>query len=216
MKTRLLAAGVASLFVAACGGSAGAPPSASHPPASISPSGAPASSSPGALELTVYAAASLKGALEQAEAAYEAAKGGTDLVIATDSSSALETKIEQGAPADVFLSADTSNPQKLADRGSGRMVRRSRLRARTVLTVVVPTDDPGRASRPRPTWLGPGIKIVAAGDERAHHQVRQAAHRQPGQGGGIPRRLRGRICGQRRIEGGQRQGRHREDRAGRG
>ena len=39
------------------------------------------------------------------------------LTIATDSSAALETQIEQGAPADVFLSADTTNPQKLVDKG---------------------------------------------------------------------------------------------------
>ena len=39
------------------------------------------------------------------------------LTVSTDSSSALETKIEQGAPADVFLSADTTNPQKLVDGG---------------------------------------------------------------------------------------------------
>ncbi len=42
---------------------------------------------------------------------------GTDLTISTDSSAALETQIEQGAPADVFLSADTTNPQKLVDGG---------------------------------------------------------------------------------------------------
>ena len=35
---------------------------------------------------------------------------GTTLTISTDSSSALATQIEQGAPADVFLSADTTNP----------------------------------------------------------------------------------------------------------
>ena len=49
--------------------------------------------------------------------AYEAANPGTTLTISTDSSSALETQIEQGAPADVFLSADTTNPQKLVDKG---------------------------------------------------------------------------------------------------
>ena len=68
---------------------------------------------------------SLKGALEQAKAAYEAANPGTTLTISTDSSSALETQIEQGAPADVFLSADTTNPQKLVDAGLDRRRRRS-------------------------------------------------------------------------------------------
>ena len=72
---------------------------------------------PRGVELTVYAAASLKGALDKAKAAYEAANPGTTLTISTDSSAALETQIEQGAPADVFLSADTTNPQKLVDKG---------------------------------------------------------------------------------------------------
>ncbi len=162
MKTRLLAVGIASLFVAACGGSAGATPSASHPPASIAPSGAPASPSPEALELTVYAAASLKGALEQAEAAYEAANRGTDLVIATDSSAALETQIEQGAPADVFLSADAGNPRKLMDAGlaEGAPV----TFAGNELTIIVPADNPAGIETPA-DLARPGIKVIAAGDE---------------------------------------------------
>ena len=65
-------------------------------------------------------AASLKNVLAKVEEAYEAANPGTTLTISTDSSAALETKIEQGAPADVFLSADVTNPQKLVDAGSPR------------------------------------------------------------------------------------------------
>ena len=72
---------------------------------------------PAAVDLTIFGAASLKGALDKAKAAYEAANPGTTLTISTDSSSALETQIEQGAPADVFLSADTTNPKKLVDKG---------------------------------------------------------------------------------------------------
>ena len=72
------------------------------------------------VELTIYGAASLKGALDKVKTAYEAANPGTTLTISTDSSSALETQIEQGAPADVFLSADTTNPKKLVDKGPGR------------------------------------------------------------------------------------------------
>ena len=62
--------------------------------------------------LTIFGAASLKGALDKAKTAYEAANPGTTLTISTDSSSALETQIEQGAPADVFLSADTDEPEE--------------------------------------------------------------------------------------------------------
>ena len=49
-------------------------------------------------------------AFDAAKTAYETANPGTTLKVTTDSSSALETKIEQGAPADVFLSADVTNP----------------------------------------------------------------------------------------------------------
>ena len=55
------------------------------------------------VELTVFGAASLKGVLDMAKAAYETATPGTTVAISTDSSSALEMQIEQGAPADLFL-----------------------------------------------------------------------------------------------------------------
>ena len=92
-------------------------------PTRLAPSGgasaAPSEAvSPGAPSvLTVYAAASLKNVLDKAKTAFEAANRHTTLTIATDSSAALETQIEQGAPADVFLSADTTNPKKLVDKG---------------------------------------------------------------------------------------------------
>ena len=68
-------------------------------------------------DLTIYGAASLKGALERGRDRLAGRPPGADLTIATDSSAALETQIEQGAPADVFLSADTTNPKKLVDAG---------------------------------------------------------------------------------------------------
>ena len=98
------------------------------------------------MELTIFAAASLKNMLAEAETAYEASHPGTDLTISTDSSAALATQIEQGAPADVFLSADTTNPQKLVDGGfaSGDAVPF----AANTLTLIVPTDNPARIESP--------------------------------------------------------------------
>ena len=123
--------------------------------ASSAPSAAPA-------ELTIFAAASLKNMLAEAETAYEAANPGTDLTISTDSSAALETQIEQGAPADVFLSADTTNPQKLIDGGfaSGEAIPF----AGNKLTVIVPTDNPAGIQAPA-DLAKPGLRIIAAGDE---------------------------------------------------
>ncbi|MBR1217346.1 molybdate ABC transporter substrate-binding protein [Bradyrhizobium sp. U87765 SZCCT0131] len=56
--------------------------------------------------LTVFAAASMKNALDDVDAAYTA-KTGVKVAASYAASSALARQIEQGAPADVFLSADT-------------------------------------------------------------------------------------------------------------
>jgi molybdate transport system substrate-binding protein len=55
--------------------------------------------------ITVFAAASLKNALDDVNAAF-ARQTGTKVVISYAASSALMKQIEQGAPADVFASAD--------------------------------------------------------------------------------------------------------------
>jgi molybdate transport system substrate-binding protein len=56
--------------------------------------------------LMVFAAASMKNALDDIDAAYSA-KTGVKIVVSYAASSALAKQIEQGAPADVFASADT-------------------------------------------------------------------------------------------------------------
>ncbi len=115
-----------------------------------------------ASNLTIYGAASLKGVLEEANAAYETANPGTTLTLSTDSSAALETQIEQGAPADVFLSADTTNPKKLVDAGlaDGAAVPF----AGNELTIIVPTANPAGISTPA-DLAKDGVKVIAAGDE---------------------------------------------------
>ncbi len=152
---RAFVAMVVALVLAACSG--GASPSPSSPPSTV-----PASATAAAqVDLTIYGAASLKGVLDKAKAAYEAAVPGTTLTISTDSSAALETKIEQGAPADVFLSADTSNPKKLVDKGlaDGDPV----TFARSKLTVIVSATNPGGVTSPADLSKA-GIKVIAAGD----------------------------------------------------
>ena len=80
----------------------------------------------------------------------------------TDSSAALEMKIEQGAPADLFLSADTKHPQKLVDAGlaTGDAVDF----AGNELALIVPKGNPASISTPA-DLARTGIKVVAAGDE---------------------------------------------------
>jgi molybdate transport system substrate-binding protein len=155
---------VLALALAACSTAGGASPSAPAP--STAPSVAPSTAvsiapSAAAIELTIFGAASLKGALDATKKAYETANPGVALVISTDASSALEMKIEQGAPVDVFLSADTSNPQKVVDKGltAGPAINF----ADNKLTVIVPIGNPASIKTPA-DLAKPGVKIVAAGD----------------------------------------------------
>jgi molybdate transport system substrate-binding protein len=115
-----------------------------------------------AVNLTIFGAASLKGVLEKAKTAYEASHPGTTLTVSTDSSSALEMQIEQGAPADVFLSADWSNAKKLVDKAlaDGSAVSF----AGNKLTIVFPTANTAGVATPF-DLAKRGIKVVAAGDE---------------------------------------------------
>jgi molybdate transport system substrate-binding protein len=164
MKSRLAAFLAFALVLVACSSSGGASaPSAaaSAGQASTAPSTAPASPSGAAVELEIYGAASLKGALDAAKPVYEASHPGVTLVMSTDASSALETKIEQGAPASVFLSADTTNPQKLVDTGltTGPPVNF----AKNILTVIVPIANPAKIKTPA-DLAEPAVKIIAAGD----------------------------------------------------
>ena len=66
--------------------------------------------------ITVFAAASLKTALDQINANWKAATG-KQAVASYAGSSALAKQIEQGAPADVFISADLDWMKYLTDKG---------------------------------------------------------------------------------------------------
>jgi molybdate transport system substrate-binding protein len=68
-----------------------------------------------AQSLTVFAAASLKNALDEVAGAYRQ-KTGVSVAASYASSSALAKQIEQGAPADIFLSADTQWMDYLQER----------------------------------------------------------------------------------------------------
>ena len=156
MKRPWVAALVAVLVAVAGGCSAAGPspiPSATSTPV-------PAATQPA--ELVVYGAASLKGLLEAAKSAYEATIGDITIVISTDSSAALATKIEEGAPADLFLSADTANPQHLVEEGlaTGEMISF----AGNELAIILPSDNPAGIASPK-DLADDAVRIIAAGDE---------------------------------------------------
>jgi molybdate transport system substrate-binding protein len=121
---------------------------------------APAAASGSAGGLTVYAAASLTASFKELAAAYEA-KTGTAVTLSFDSSATLESQIEQGAPADVFASADTTNPKKLVDAGlaAGAAI----TFAGNVLTIIVPASGSTAVASPADLAKA-GVKVVGAGD----------------------------------------------------
>ena len=139
---------------------AGANPSAT--PTSVISAEPSATATPEPFELTIYGAASLRGALEAAELAYQTAYPWIEVVVSTDSSAALRTQIEQGAPADAFLSADTKNSQTLVDAGltDGDAV----AFAGNLLAIIVPSDNRSGVTSPA-DLARTGLKVIAAGDE---------------------------------------------------
>jgi molybdate transport system substrate-binding protein len=68
-------------------------------------------------EITVFAAASLTESFTEVGEAFSAANPDASATFSFDASSALVQQIVQGAPADVFASADTNNMTKLTDAG---------------------------------------------------------------------------------------------------
>jgi molybdate transport system substrate-binding protein len=89
--------------------------------------------------LTVFAAASMKNALDDVNAAF-AQKTGVKIVASYAASSALAKQIEQGAPADIFLSADTDWMDYAAARRSINETTRSNLLGNSIV-LIAPKDS---------------------------------------------------------------------------
>ncbi|MGQ0849995.1 MAG: molybdate ABC transporter substrate-binding protein [Actinomycetota bacterium] len=91
-------------------------------------------------ELLVSAAASLTDAFAEVEAAFEVANPGVDVVLNLGSSSSLREQILEGAPVDVFASANTSNMDHVIEAGEAS---RSEIFVRNLLQIAVPAGNPG-------------------------------------------------------------------------
>ena len=107
--------------------------------------------------IDVFAAASLKEAVDDAGAAYQA-KTGVKVRATYASSAALAKQIDQGAPADLFISADTewmdwSMKRNLMDVNTRRTV------ASNTLVLVAPLD-----SKIKPFTLGRGAPLLKLAD----------------------------------------------------
>ncbi|MDO8397264.1 MAG: molybdate ABC transporter substrate-binding protein [Bradyrhizobium sp.] len=110
--------------------------------------------------LTVFAAASMKNALDDIGAAY-AAKSGVRIVASYAASSALAKQIEQGAPADIFASADTDWMDYAAGKKTISEPSRVNLLGNS-LVLIAPKD-----SKLDKVAIGPGFDLSKlAGDGR--------------------------------------------------
>jgi molybdate transport system substrate-binding protein len=99
--------------------------------------------------LTIFAAASLTNVFPQIDARHRYSFAG---------SNALAAQIKQGAPADVFASANTSIPQQLYDAG---LVEKPVVFTRNALILVVPKSNPAQI-RSVYDLRRDGVKLVVA------------------------------------------------------
>ena len=91
--------------------------------------------------VTVFAATSLTDAFTEIGRAFEEANPGASVEFNFAASSALATQVTEGAPADVFASADEANMKKVTDAGAAQGS--AQVFARNRLAIAVPSDNPG-------------------------------------------------------------------------
>ncbi|MEC5179626.1 molybdate ABC transporter substrate-binding protein [Arthrobacter sp. CG_A4] len=107
--------------------------------------------------LTVFAAASLKAPFTALAATFEEAQPGTTVRLSFAGSSDLATQLGQGAPADVFASADANTMAKLSN--TGLVEGSPRDFASNVLAIAAPPSNPA-GIRGLTDLARPGVKVV--------------------------------------------------------
>ena len=117
-----------------------------------------------AADITVFAAASLKNALDDAVKRYET-KPGVKVVTSYAASSALARQIEAGAPADIFFSADLDWMDELDQKNLIDAASRQTLLGNTPI-LIAPKDStvtmPMEKNLPLLKALGPDGKLAMA------------------------------------------------------
>ena len=106
------------------------------------PSGGGSSAPAETQTLTVFAAASLKTTFTELGQQFETTHAGTTVTFAFGGSSDLVTQLQQGAPGDVFASADTKNMDKAT---ADNLVKGDPVNfASNTLEIAVPPDNPAK------------------------------------------------------------------------
>lgn len=149
--TALLVAGALTAGLAGC--ASGAPGATGGSTAAAGGSTTPALTG----TITVFAAASLKATFTKLASDFEAEHPGTKIALNFAGSSDLVTQITQGAPADVFASADTKNMTKLTD---AKLTDGAPANfATNTLEIAVPPSNPASISS-FADLARPGVKVV--------------------------------------------------------
>jgi len=116
-----------------------------------------------ATTLNVFAAASLTEAFTEIGAAFDAANPGVTTVFNFAGSNQLATQINEGAPADVFASANNTQMNVVIDAG-GVVTGTQQTFVRNRLVIVAPADNPGGLAT-FSDLATPGLKLVLAAPE---------------------------------------------------
>lgn len=109
--------------------------------------------------LTVFAAASLTDAFEEIATAFETEYPEVQVIFNFGASSTLATQLVEGAPADVFASANGKQMQGVVD--SGRITSTPRIFARNRLVLITPSDNPAQITG-LPDLAQAGIALIVA------------------------------------------------------
>ncbi|WP_164743598.1 molybdate ABC transporter substrate-binding protein [Microbacterium sulfonylureivorans] len=148
---------LAGLVLAGCASAdvpAGTPPTGD--------SGPPADAQELTGDLTVFAAASLGSAFDELATQFEQRHPQVDVLpISYDGSSTLATQLLEGAPADVFASADETNMRKVVDAG---LAADPALFASNTLVIAVPKGNPGGVKVIEDLAV-PGLTVVLCAPE---------------------------------------------------
>ena len=115
--------------------------------------------------LTVFAAASMKNALDDIDAAYTA-KTGVKVVASYAASSVLAKQIDQGAPADIFLSADTDWMDYAAKQKTINTETRTNLLGNSIVLIAPKDSSIGNVTIGQGFFLGEGRRRGKAAHDR--------------------------------------------------
>ncbi|MCR8633710.1 molybdate ABC transporter substrate-binding protein [Paenibacillus radicis (ex Xue et al. 2023)] len=157
----LLVFSVASILFSGCASPKEQTPAS--PPPAPAPVSQPTPSAPvEKVELTISAAASLTDALKEIQTNYEGKNKQIKLNFNFGASGALQQQIEQGAPADLFLSAATKNMKTLVDK---QLIDASQQKNLLINELVVVTPDDGKIAIQKIEDLtNEAIKHLAVGE----------------------------------------------------